>query len=384
MRIGIAASDHIMLPCGIARSSIEIIKSLVKIDKDNKYIIFAGDKNAQKILGEETLIKVLPQQLLKLGNLLPEFSYSQFILPIALKKEKIEILHSLFNPLPLTKYCKTIISIHDLIFMKQDPRWAIAPIYARYLTKWLLFSIKHAQKIICPSLFTKSDIIRTIGIPGERIIAIPWGVSNNFSHIEDKDRLTLFKRKYKLPPKFILHVSHIMPRKNLINTIEAFSKIAKNIDHKLVIVGKRDPTTYHKYYKLLDNSIKSLGLKDRVIFFDQISEENLVYMYNAAELFVLPSLYEGFGLPVLEAMACGTPVITSNATSLPEVAQDAAILVDPYNAEELSKSIYRILHDGALRNSLIEKGLERAKSNSLDITAKEIIKVYREVSKSAN
>ena len=181
--------------------------------------------------------------------------------------------------------------------------------------------------------------------------------------------------KYSITGSFILFVGNISPRKNILALLQAFNKLKKRgIKHKLVIAGKKD----QRYEQVL-KTLNELNLGGEVIFTGYVPEEDLPKLYNAADLFVYPSLYEGFGLPILEAMACGTPVVASNVSSLPEVAGDAGLLVNPQDVDALTNAMYKVLTDDKLKESLIDKGLERAKFFSWEKTARETLEVYKEV-----
>lgn len=379
MRIGIIILG---VHGGINRYGNEIIDSLSCIDKHNEYVIFTPNRSYIKFPKKGFTIKKIPLTPIKWKNLISIFSWTHYSLPTVLKGEKIDLLHSFFSPLPLTNYCKSIITINDLSFTKPSP---IAPphIYSRYLKKWLSVSMKMAQRIVVPSKFTKYEIVEEEGIPDKRIKVIYCGVSKRFHPIKDKEKIKAFKKKWGLPNRFILYVGDIIPRKNLIGLIEAFANIEKYIPHRLLIVGKKYPKIHHRFYKDLNNAIDTLRLHNKIRFFGYVSNRDLVYLYNTADLFVYPSLYEGFGLPILEAMACGTPVITSDTSALSEVAFDAAILNNPRSINDLSENMLRLLNNERLRNNLIQKGFERTKKFSWERAARELLKVYEEVSRSA-
>jgi glycosyltransferase involved in cell wall biosynthesis len=229
-----------------------------------------------------------------------------------------------------------------------------------------------ADKIITVSQNTKDDLVEMFNYNPNKIKVIYNGVDSSYKLIDNKKLISEINNKYNTGENFLLYVGNIKPHKNIPVLLKALSNIDKQ--NKLVIVGKRDKA-YDEIFDIIDQN----NLKDRIIFTGFVPDEDLILLYNAAALFVYPSLYEGFGLPPLEAMACGTPVITSNVSSLPEVVGDAAITVDPHNIKELSKKINKILSNKDLQNKMIQRGIERAKQFTWDKTARETIKVYEDV-----
>ncbi|HEC88422.1 MAG TPA: glycosyltransferase family 1 protein [Thermoplasmata archaeon] len=299
--------------------------------------------------------------------------YMQYKLP-HMKEIKLDILHSPENSTLFRKFknIKKVVTVHDMILYIFGEIKNIID-FARY--RFLMPRVlKTADRIIAVSNNTKRDLISYLGISEEKIEVIYEGVSKQYKPL-DKNEVKIFKKKYHLEEPFILYVGSFLPHKNIPALIKAFYKLKNQyqIKNKLVLCGKKEKLTY--ILKL----IKRLNLQKDIIFTRYIPTRELPYLYNAADLFVYPSLYEGFGLPPLEAMACGTPVITSNTSSLPEVVGDAGIMIDPHDVDELTKTIYEVLTDEKLRKELSNKGLKRVKKFSWEKTAKETLKVYEEV-----
>ena len=235
-------------------------------------------------------------------------------------------------------------------------------------------TIKSADKIIAISHHTKNDIIQHFKIPEDKIKVIHLAANKNYKPLQG-DKINKIKQKYDLNCPFILYVGGLAPNKNVKRLIQAFYKLKKQgINHKLILTGVK-----RWKYKSIFETIEKLNLQKDVIFTGYVPDEDLPALYNAADLFVYPSLYEGFGLPPLEAMACGTPVITSNTSSLPEVVGDAGIMVNPYDVDELANKMYEVLTNDGLGEELSKKGLERAKLFSWKKCAEEHLKVYEEV-----
>jgi glycosyltransferase involved in cell wall biosynthesis len=266
-----------------------------------------------------------------------------------------------------------VLTIHDLIFL-------LFPEYHLPLNKWFLNSfvplfIRRADAIIAVSKCTKGDLIRYYSVPSEKIKVIYEGVDARFQPVTEPDALARVRAIYGLPERFILYVGTIEPRKNLSTLLEAYKLLREEgLEHRLVIVGRKG-----WLYKGFFQRLRELGLEGEVIFPGFVPDGDLPALYSAADLFVFPSLYEGFGLPVLEAMACGTPVIASNSSSLPEVIEDAGIMVDPLDVGALLRAIELILRDERMRREMRARGLEQAAKFSWERAARETLEVYRSV-----
>jgi glycosyltransferase involved in cell wall biosynthesis len=236
-------------------------------------------------------------------------------------------------------------------------------------------SARSADAIIAVSESTRADSIRLLGIPGEKIIATPLGVDPAFRPIRDLESLDVVRQRYNLPDRFILYVGLVEPRKNLSGLIRAYrSALEGGIAHRLVVVGRFG----WSYQQVLDE-IEALGLQERVQFTGYIPQADLPIVYNLASLFVYPTLYEGFGLPALEAMACGTPVVTSNVASLPEIIGEAGVLIPPGDQQALSQALQDVLSDPGLQTHLAIKGPQQASQFTWERTARQTLQVYRQV-----
>lgn len=295
--------------------------------------------------------------------------------PFIVKKKVIEnnIKHvtrqDLAFLLELIDLKKTIVTCHDIIpiayYNTRNPIWKLN---AKGLRK--------AEKIITVSEFSKKDISKYIKYPEEQIEIIPPAVDHNL-YYPNRSKAALKKYRIKVTEKVVLYVGAEEPRKNVQLLINSFSKLKNRIPEvKLLKVGM--PNYIGVREKLL-KQIESLNLQKDVIFTGYVSESELAEIYNAVDLFVFPSLYEGFGMPPLEAMACGTPVITSNTSSLPEVVGDAAIVVNPHDADKLVEEMYQLLTDDGLKKEMIRKGLKRSKMFNWDESARKTLRVYKEL-----
>lgn len=367
MNIGIVTSAIDQTAAGIGRYTFNLTKNLLSISKNNyTFIHFKKNKNELYQQADELIIPNLP-----MPNTLRSSVYLSLI--DALKKVNLDIVHDPTNVgLIFPAHFKKIVTFHDhsaYLFPETHRYWQV--IANRYISP---HCYNNQDKIITVSKNTKEDVIRFLKIPEEKIIPIYEAAGKNFKLLNE-DQIIKIKREYRHALPFILYVGTLEPRKNIPSLIKAFYKLRKRgLPYRLVITGKRG----WKYKDIFD-TIDELNLQKDVIFTGFVSDENLPALYNAADLFVYPSIYEGFGLPPLEAMACGTPVITSNTSSLPEIVGDAGIMVDPHNIDRMADAMYEVLTNKGLKADMIKKGLERSKIFSWEKCARETLKVYEDV-----
>lgn len=348
-----------------------------------KYII-ANDSTINLFLcsnKEITFEKNEGVELIETSGLLWKLNsnlWFQLMLPLILKKRKVDLFHGTMFLTPVLSSVPSIITIYDMVLdiFPETMFWK-----NRLPLKLLMKkSAKKAARVIAISESTKKDIIKYLGIEQEKINVIYPGVSREFSP-QNKEYDKNVLSKYNLSLGYILSVGTLEPRKNLIRLLNAYKMIVANEGSmpQLVIVGG------HGWLKEdINRVIDSLGLTEKVILTGYVSDSDLPALYRSAKVFVYPSLYEGFGLPPLEAMACGTPVISSNTSSIPEVVGDAGLLVDPYRPDEIARAITIVLKDEELRNHLKHAGLIRSGLFSWDKTAQETIKLYQEVIEEKN
>lgn len=354
---------------GIRTYISNLLKWIPLLDKDNKYLVFSGssefDSQKNFIVKRPFKSNISAQQRILWQN---------FVLPRLLFRENIDVFHMPDHLLPLLPIkAKKIITVHDLCFYKYPQTFGFMKRYYKiFLTP---LSIKQADFIIADSFSTKSDIIEIFSCNPEKIGVVHLGVSNEFKVLKDFDRLEDAQKKYNLPSNFILFVGTLEKRKNIESLIDAYRILKeKKYEVTLVIVGKKG-----WLYQGIFDKVKKYNLENHVVFISGVDQNELVALYNLAKVFVYPSLYEGFGLPVLEAMACGCPVIASNVSSIPEIASNASILIDPKNIEELCSAIEKVLIDDELRNGLIKKGLERVKNFTWEKCVKETLAIYNSI-----
>ncbi len=315
-------------------------------------------------------------------NRLLRDAWENIALPAILKRHEIDVFHSPTFHLPLltTRRVKSVITIHDLVVFK------IPEIYPRYYTSYWRFVIRRsldtACKIIAISRATKLDIMDLFNIREDKIHVIYHGIDlKRFRVQKEADRLEPTLKKYGLKRPYIMTLGLSDPRKNGERILSSYSRIAGSGEagHAgLAVCG----VLRRRNQRFLDQ-IKALGLSNMVMLTGFVEDEDLPILYSAADLFLFPSLYEGFGLPILEAMACGTPVITSNISSMPEVAGDAALLVDPYDVDGLARAMKEVLTNKKLRGHLKKKGFERVKKFSWERCARQTLEVFNRVGSSS-
>jgi glycosyltransferase involved in cell wall biosynthesis len=299
--------------------------------------------------------------------------WQQIEVPLRARQFKADLLHVPGFDAPIVKPCPVILTVHDLIGMLFPNN--LPPISRFYWSKWLPYTIRFADIVIADSLATQRDLVQLIKFPSEKIRVVPLGVDDQFAP-PAQERIAECRKRYSLPDDFILYLGTLEPRKGIDTLIEALHLLKDHISHSLVIVGKKG-----WYYDRIQAQITRLGLKNRVYELGYIADEDLPCMYGAASTFVFPSRYEGFGLPIIEAMACGTPVITTNISSLPEVAGDSTLLVSPDHPGELRDAVYRVLNDLILANELRVRGISRAKLFTWQKTAQMTLSIYEEVAR---
>ena len=286
----------------------------------------------------------------------------------ALKKEKIDVLHVPHYNVPIFYRGKIVVTIHDLthLVLPEFLPNKLAYLYAKFMM-WI--AIKKSTKIITDSENTKKDILKFFKVKPEKIEVIYLGVGEEFVKKEKKDIEYLYN-KFNIPrdKKLLMYVGNLKPHKNLERLLEAYSKISNKEDTSLLLVGK----AFDKYTVLKDKE-KELNIDKNVIHTGIVSQEELVDLYNLTDLFVFPSLYEGFGLPVLESLACGTNVICSNSSSIPEVGGDVVEYFDPYNIEEMTKKIMNTID----KKCEVTKVLEWIKKFKWEATSKKHLKILK-------
>lgn len=350
MRIGIDISQ-IIYGTGVSIYTRQLVKKLLEVDKVNDYVLFGGTlRRKSEILEEFPEAKVFPIPPF-LGDLIWNKLH---IFPIENLVGDLDVFHSSDWTQPPSK-CHKVTTIHDLaplVLPKlTDPK--ITSVHTRRL-KWV---VKEVEKIIVPSEATRKDLLQ-FNIKEDRVTVIPEAAGETFRP-QSEERINLIKKKYQISGNYLLAVG-VGGRKNTDRIIKAFELVKAGKDLSLILVG-------HANF-IHQRGVKALGY---------VPENDLADLYSGASALVYPSIYEGFGLPILQAFACGCPVVTSNLSSMPEVAGDAAVLVDPYKTDEIKEGIEKVLR---APKTYIEKGYKQAKSFSWHNTAEKTLEIYNSFS----
>jgi glycosyltransferase involved in cell wall biosynthesis len=271
--------------------------------------------------------------------------------------------------------CRAVVTIHDCIHL-MFPQYLPNRFAYGYARATLWAAARRAERILTVSETSKADILRYCDVPAERVIVVYNAIDDRFAAPPDMDAVARVRERYQLNGPFALYVGNIKPHKNLERLIDAFDLVRRGGYERLELLIIGDQISK---YPRLRRAVDKHKLHKHVRFLGFVADDTLAALYRLATVFVFPSLYEGFGLPPLEAMASGTPVVTSNRSSLPEVVGDAAVLVDPYSAASIAEGIQRVLSDADLRRTLSERGLARAREFSWESSIRRVHEVYMDV-----
>ena len=364
MRLGYDAKRAFLNTSGLGNYSRNTLNALQSYFPENEYVLYTPEVKKQLLTQQDQFRIVAPPES---DSKIMKSWWRNFQLSEELEKQKLSLFHGLSNELPKGIHktsVPSVVTIHDLIFLRY-------PEFYKYIDRKIYlekvkYACKSATRIIAISEQTKADIVEFTGTSSDKIEIIHQSISPLFFETANTQNI---KKKYSLPDEFILAVGTIEERKNQLAILKALQH--KKLDIPLVMVG--NPTSYcndiHKF-------IAAENIKDRVIFLKNIPERDLAAIYQLAKLSIYISVFEGFGLPVIESMACACPVITSNVSCLPETAGNAAILCNPEDEEELGEHIFRILNDSLYRENLIVKGKIRAKEFEAENYAKRLMNFY--------
>jgi len=360
---------------GMDMVALELIKNLQIIDHENEYFIFVKPDEDRSVLQETANFKIIELN----GGPYP--SWEQIALPMAVKQYGCDILHCTSNTAPFFLNIPLITILHDIIYMESSYLQILKSSASTYQKFGNIYRklvvprvVKKSEKVVTVSHFEKNRIGEFFGIKGDsKLDAIYNGVSEHFKPLSNKEELKRVKEKYNLPDKYFFFLGNTDPKKNTKGTLKAFSDFLKqtSLKYKLVMLD------YDKIElnKLLVE-INDTNLINNIVLTGYVINTDLPAIYAQCDIFLYPSLRESFGIPMLEAMSCNVPVITSNTSSMPEVSGDAAHIIDPFKPEEITEAIIKILNDGAYKKSLCAKGLERSKLFSWHNMAKEYRNLY--------
>ncbi len=365
MRIGIDARK--LHDFGIGTYIRNLLRNLARLDHDTEYVVFCRGEDA-------TALASLGENFRAVTETSGNYSIAeQFRIPLALRREGVSLFHAPHYVLPPLVSCRSVVTIHDcihLMFPQYLPNH-FAHLYARAS---VAMAAHRATRVLTVSESSKRDILRFVDTVPDKIDVIYNAYDERFGVEPREQDVVRVRERYQLHDEFVLYAGNVKPHKNLERLIQAFDLVRRRgLGHlKLVLIGDEISK-----YAALRRAVHRHQLHKYVRFLGYLPEETLAVMYRLAGVFVFPSLYEGFGLPPLEAMASGTPVVTSNVSSLPEVAGDAAILVDPYNPEAIADGIYRVLTDESLRRTLRDRGIERARRFSWASSVERVRDIYK-------
>jgi len=367
MRVGIDARLVYYSRAGIGQYSMRLAEALASLNAhQDEFVLLHSRKDGTQIINGRNFSRA--------SIWTPSHHWAeQATMRLEIGRLNLDLLHSPDFIPPFRRNCKSVITVHDLAFL----------LYPHFLTKesaryygQIDQAVRNTDHIIAVSESTRQDTIKLLGVSERKITVIHEAANPIYRQVDTKEAHRRVSQMYGLDRDYILFVSTIEPRKNLPGLIQAYHKLRNDykVSEGLVLAGSQGWLSEEVY-----NMVEALNLEEHVRFLGRVPSEHLVYLYNAARLLVHPSFYEGFGLPPLEAITCGTPAIVSNVSALPEVVGDAAILVDPHDIDGLTVAMWRVLTDEVLRINLISKGLKRASMFSWRRAAQETLAVYRRV-----
>jgi glycosyltransferase involved in cell wall biosynthesis len=354
---------------GIGTYVRNLLRHLSRIDSTTEYVLLCrkDDCAMARALGEN--FRAVPE---------PAGPYSireQIAVPLDLRREKVDLFHAPHYVLPPLTPCRSVVTIHDCIHL-QFPEYLPNKIGHAYARGALWVAAHRSARVLTVSEASKRDILRYFHVSDRKVDVIYNAIDERFAQMPAEEDIARVRERYQLNDPFVLYAGNIKPHKNLERLIEAFHMLRRDgLEHvKLLIIGDEISK-----YATLRRAVHRFKLHKHVRFFGFVPDETLAILYRLAAVFVFPSLYEGFGLPPLEAMASGTPVVTSNVSSLPEVVGDAALLIDPYEPASIAHGMRRVLTEPALRDDLRARGLARVRDFSWERSIRRVREIYDEV-----
>lgn len=369
MRVGIDYTAAATQRAGIGRITRELVRALAEIDHQNEYLLI----HARGTKIGESFPHNFSTLTLPLSERIATVLWQRvgLPLPIELFTGGLDLFHSPDFVLPPLRHSISLVTIHDLTFLIH-PKCA-DPRLVRYLTSRVPKAVERANMVLADSQCTKGDLIRLLGVPIEKIEVVYGGVSSEFTPVTDEVVLARVREKYGIDRPFILSLGRLEPRKNLDRLIEAYWLLRQetNPPHRLLLAGEKGWLCEGLFVQ-----VEKLKLGGDVIFLGFVPDEDLPALFSLADVFAYPSLYEGFGLPPLEAMACGAPVVASNTSCLPEVLGEAARFVNPHDVNTIAEALHRVIIDDELRRNMSRQSLARAAQFSWSASAQKLLSVY--------
>ena len=354
---------------GIGTYIRNLLRHLARLDRENEYILFCRPEDNATAGELGVNFRSIPDRSA------PYSLREQLSLPLAAAREKVDVYHAPHYVLPMLTPGRRVVTIHDcihLMFPEYLP-YGLGKLYARAM---MSSATRRAHRILTVSESSKRDILRFFPVKPDKISVIYNAIDEHFRIPPSEAAVSRVRERYQLADPFVLYVGNVKPHKNVERLIEAFALLRRRAPDglKLVIIGDEISK-----FQTLRRAVHHHKLHKHVRFLGFVPDDTLSVLYRLAGVFVFPSLYEGFGLPPLEAMACGAPVITSNVSSLPEVVGDAALLVDPHSSDAIADAIEKVLSDPSLAADLRAKGLARAQNFSWQRSVARTLEIYREV-----
>lgn len=362
---------------GIGIYTMELVRSLLRRDRDNRYLlVYPGFGKARLQAGRFEARYENVREVVTTSWSVPNATWwDQVVLPRVLAAHKVDVVFNPFWSAPLFGDYRKVTTMHDVTaaLLANTPGRAfdLKRRLQQGLRNHLLLGA--IDRVISISHTMTADLVRYTRVPAERIRTVWHGVSDRFRPVNSAEVLARIRADYRLPERFVLFVGHIYPQKNFGNLVRAFARIAADLDQHLVVAGRQRWNSENEL-ALVDE----LGLSDRVHFLSYVEHKDLPALYSLASCFAFPSFYEGFGLVLLEAMACGCPAVASRGGAVPEVAADAALLFDPHSVDEMTECLRRMLTDADLRAEHVHRGLARAAHFTWDRCAEETLRVLAE------
>jgi len=365
--VGFDATPLLPPRAGVGNYLARLLKALLAVDPDRAYLLYS---KAPLDVVEPALAGAVRAP----GHFVPSYwLWMQTVLPVVVHRTRPDICHYVNGLAPLLQPRPFVLTVHDMSLFRHPRHHP----WSRLLTVRAVFrlAVKRAAALIAVSEFTRSELLEVLRPPPEKVHVVYEAAPDDFGPETDPTALTALRRRYELPDSFILTVGTLEPRKNLIRLLRAFRTVRDlGFDGALLLVGPRG-----WLMSRFAPEIQALGLADHVKCVGYVPEADLRGLYSAATILAYPSLYEGFGLPVVEAMACGTPVLSSARSALAEVCGDAAVLVDPESELAVAHGVARLLRDRELREHLRERGFARAATFSWRQAAQQVLRVYDRV-----